>query len=565
MNTLFHRARLVVVMLAVVAAAGCRPPSRFALRPPVVRENDTGWILRRPAPRQVASVTHGIDQIALRSISHALRFEHVGEAYNVNSMDEVPDSSWFTNRSLTPEEAAIGPCSDEPPRPPFTVLSGKEGGLTPGLFVRDAAGRRYALKFDQHPVDQPELSTAADVITSRLYWAIGYNTPCNRVAWVDASELVLAPGAYYTDELGRRRSLSMARIHDALRVGTRRADGRTRVSLSRFVEGEPLGPWPGEGVRKDDPNDRIPHEHRRELRGERLLAAWVDHWDSREPNTLDTFVSVPGTAGGYVRHWYIDFADSLGSEPLDVARRPYTGHAIYVDPGTVVLNVLTLGLVRRTWDDIAIDPRPPTMRFFTVERFDPAAWLPTIPVPRFDCARDQDLGWMARKIARITPDHLRAIVSTGELTNAAVESHVLRTLLGRRMKLLRWAFARTSPLADPRVIDRGDLCLVDLGVETGLSRWNGAHDGTRYAVEIRRGAALVRSMDPVRIRYGDRRAEVCFALPRHFAPANAPMDSAERYMIVDIARMDHGEHTFLRVHFYDLGSQRGYALVGIER
>jgi hypothetical protein len=487
--------------------------------------------------------------------------EHESDADNVNALDEVPDSSWYTNRRPTPEQAAAGACAGvAPPRLPFVVLSAKEAGLTPGLVVRDADGRQYALKFDQHPSDQPEISTAADVIASRLYWALGYNVPCNEVAWIDATQLSLGAGAHYLDQYGRRRPLDMPRVRDALAHGTRRADGATRVSLSLFVEGTPLGPWAGEGRRDDDPNDRVSHQERRELRGERLLAAWVNHWDSREPNTLDTFVRVPG-GGGYVRHYFIDFADTLGSEPLDVSRAPYAGFAEQVRPDRLAIDFLSFGVARRPWDDAALDRRPATMRYFTAERFDPESWEPSIPVPRYGYARDEDLAWMARKIARLTPDHVRAVVPMARLSDPAVERHILAALLGRRERLLRWSFEHDSPMADVAV-QRGELlCMTDLAIETGVS----TPQQTRYEVELRAGVDLARLNTPIRLHHGTQYGEICVGLPGHLAPAGVRDDAPERYTTVNVVRHDPHGHTRLRAHLYDLGPARGYVLAGVER
>jgi hypothetical protein len=64
--------------------------------------------------------------------------------------------------------------------------------------------------------------------------------------------------------------------------------------------------------------DAIAHDDRRELRGARVLAAWIDHFDSREQNSMDSWMAdnaeVPDSSPGYVRHFYIDTSDSLGSE-----------------------------------------------------------------------------------------------------------------------------------------------------------------------------------------------------------------------------------------------------------
>jgi hypothetical protein len=83
--------------------------------------------------------------------------------------------------------------------------------------------------------------------------------------------------------------------------------GRARTALlapamvSRYLDGRPLGPWRYHGVLRGDRNDVVHHEDRRELRGARLLAAWTDHVDQREGNTLSMWRESAG-GQGYVLH-----------------------------------------------------------------------------------------------------------------------------------------------------------------------------------------------------------------------------------------------------------------------
>ena len=78
-----------------------------------------------------------------------------------------------------------------------------------------------------------------------------------------------------------------ARLDNVLSRGARQPNGRYRVLASRFAGGKPLGNFRYYGTRPDDPNDIVPHEHRRELRGARVFAAWLNHDDSRGVNSLD--------------------------------------------------------------------------------------------------------------------------------------------------------------------------------------------------------------------------------------------------------------------------------------
>src|SRR5205823_3346938 len=120
-----------------------------------------------------------------------------------------------------------------------------------------ALGRRYALKFDQFPRVQPEVNTAADAIVSRLYWAVGFNAPCNTIVYVAPDALRLGAGAYLRDAFGHRRPLTAERLRAITARGVHRSDGALRATASLFIDGEPLGPWASGGQREDDPNDVI--------------------------------------------------------------------------------------------------------------------------------------------------------------------------------------------------------------------------------------------------------------------------------------------------------------------
>ncbi len=68
----------------------------------------------------------------------------------------------------------------------------------------------------------------------------------------------------------------------------RNADGTYRVIAGRLLPGKILGGFLYAGTRPDDPNDLVPHEHRRELRALRVFGAWTNLTDLKAANTLDT-------------------------------------------------------------------------------------------------------------------------------------------------------------------------------------------------------------------------------------------------------------------------------------
>jgi len=101
-------------------------------------------------------------------------------AENVNTLGEVPDSSWFTNRSehfpsmdeiLKGANKGTGP--DMTGR--WTIVHAKTQGITPGFTIQDQRGDTYFIKFD--PLKNPQLATSAEIICTKFFYAFGYNVP----------------------------------------------------------------------------------------------------------------------------------------------------------------------------------------------------------------------------------------------------------------------------------------------------------------------------------------------------------------------------------------------------
>src|SRR5262249_40020612 len=152
-----------------------------------------------------------------------------------------------------------------------------------------------------------------------------------------------------------------------------------RALASRLLAGRPLGPFSYSGRRRDDPEDLVPHELRRELRGLYVLAAWTNHADARGPNSLDMWVTEGGRS--FVRHHLIDFGSSRGWGP--VHRRAFpTGPEYFVDYGVMPRQVVTLGLLPFAWEN-AVDPQIPAVGYIESANFDPAHWRPDYPNPAF--------------------------------------------------------------------------------------------------------------------------------------------------------------------------------------
>ena len=103
-----------------------------------------------------------------------------GPALNVNTLGEVPDSSWFTNRigqhDMTVDDVLRGPNQVDGPAPGQWLVTGRpDSGITPKFTIRDARGDTYLIKLD--PASNPELPSSVELISTKLFHAIGYHVP----------------------------------------------------------------------------------------------------------------------------------------------------------------------------------------------------------------------------------------------------------------------------------------------------------------------------------------------------------------------------------------------------
>src|SRR4030095_7378015 len=192
--------------------------------------------------------------------------------------------------------------------------------------MTDAKGDRYHVKFD--PISNPEMATGAEMICARLLYALGYNVPDYYLIHFVPEKLVLGQDVEFRDNSGRKRKMTQRDIEKLLKKVPITSDGRYRGIASLQMAGKDVGPFRYFGTRPDDANDVIPHEHRRELRGLHVFAAWLNHNDSRSINSLDTLVQEDGIA--YVRHHLMDFGSTLGSLSTQAKTARYGGE-YYLD------------------------------------------------------------------------------------------------------------------------------------------------------------------------------------------------------------------------------------------
>jgi hypothetical protein len=395
---------------------------------------------------------------------------HDVRAGNVNTIDEVPDSSWFVNRvgrrMLSTAELVRGPDRFESiSLDGWKVSGGKSSGLQPGFRMTDPSGHLYQIEFD--PPSNPEMATGAEIIGTAFYHAFGYHTVDVYLAELDPAKIAIAANARVSDPLlGERRTLTRRDVDEVLRRGAQLPNGRFRVLVSRFADGAPLGNFRYYATRPDDPNDIVPHEDRRELRAARVFGSWLNHDDSRGVNSLDML----HTEGGrrYVKHYMFDFGSIMGSGTV-FAQRHRAGNEYLVEWAPGWLTLATLGLYTRPWLHVDYPDVPPAVGRFEAASFDPASWRPEYPNPAFDNMRADDAFWAARIVASFSDADIRAIVGKARYTDASATDYLTDTLIERRNRVMKTWLTAVNPLVDFALSPAGVLTFSNAAVAAEIA------------------------------------------------------------------------------------------------
>lgn len=540
---------------------------RYPLAEPVWQDDDQTPFSPRPEEYFSPQIGDFVDKTLLRPLSMAFKVDPGGEALNLNSMDEVPNSSWFTNRAgrggYSMEDAIRGGCNGPPldPAGPWKVVAAKRDGATPGFQIKDAMGRRYLLKFDgevKSGLSQPERATAADVFGSRMYWAAGYWAPCNQLIYFDRAVMEIEDGATKKDELGRVVPLLPEDVDFMLALATQEADGTYRSMASEFLPGRPIGPWTYEDVRWDDPNDAIDHHERREIRGAYLWAAWIAHTDVREQNTLAVWMKTDEDGSGYVRHYYLDFGDCFGALNSDDLYSRRLSYSNYLDFSDLAADLFTFGARTPVWETLERGPAGNVFGYWNSEPFDPEWWDPGYPNPAFGRRTERDDAWAARILAFITPEMVNTWVDMGQFTKPLYAREAKRILLSRRETLLARFLGRLSPLSLPEVtteLGGASLCLRDLAVVGGVT----SPEHRRYFARAMTDERDPLAMEGAAVVSGDR---VCVPIPDAEGSETDPT-----YLVVEVS-VGTVDPSFIPrpawVHLYHLGGTN-YRVVGLER
>jgi hypothetical protein len=389
-------------------------------------------------------------------------------AKNINTIDEVPDSSWFTNRigaaPLSADVLARGPLVGAPPAPEkWVILREKSAGINPGFTARDANGETWFLAFDYSA--RPEGASGAVVIANKLFWALGYHQVETFLTTFDPNRAAIDPQATVRRPSGKRTPYTLDDMRLVLDRAARNADGTYRVSAGRALPGKILGGFRYAGTRSDDPNDIVPHEHRRELRALRVFGAWTNLTDLKAGNTLDTLVTENGKT--FVKHYLQDVGSTFG-----MANGPHEwalGSEYFYEPGASRRRLVSFGFALSPWQTVDYEDYR-SIGPFEGDAFDPTTWKPQTPTTAYLELRADDAFWAARRVMAFSDELIRAAVRTGQYSDPAAEKHLGDVLIKRRNTIGRVYLNAINPIVNPRFDASGALAFDNAAVAAGVAK-----------------------------------------------------------------------------------------------
>jgi hypothetical protein len=452
---------VLVAVLGLLAGGVSTQGPRFYSDDPIAREPES----------QDASKVSAFQRPDLYEMFYNLfvtpRYIPTGtRAQNINTIDEVADSSWFTNRigttAMTAEQVARGPIVGPPPDPSsWVVIREKTSGAHPGFTARDAKGDTFFLEFD--PPYFAEGATAAVAVATKIFWALGYNQVESYLTTFDPKRMTIDPKATLRRPSGARTPFTQDDINEVLERVAKSPDGTYRVIAGRLLPGKILGEFRYEGTRPDDPNDIVPHEHRRELRALRVFGAWTNLTDLKAANTLDSLHTEDGRTR--VKHYLQDVGSTFGM--CNDLHEWDLSYEHFYEGDTTRKRLFSFGFALSPWQTVHYDEYP-SIGKFEGDVFDPREWKPQTPTTAYMEMRDDDAFWAARRVAAFSEELIRAAVHTGQFSDPAAEKLLGDVLIKRRDKIKSIYLTAINPIVSPR-LDGNRLTFENAAVAAGVA------------------------------------------------------------------------------------------------
>lgn len=472
-------------------------------------------------------------------------------AGNVNTIDEVPDSSWFTNRilprHLSPEALVRGANEGPPPNPErWTIVREKSAGASPGFTAKDANGETWFISFDTPGWE--EGATGAMVVATKFFYALGYNQVETFITRVDPAHMTIDPKATTRRPNGKRTPMTQDDVNAVLERCAKSPDGTYRAAAGRLLSGKVLGPFRYEGTRPDDPNDIVDHQDRRELRALRVFGAWTNLSDLKAGNTLDALVEVDGKS--VVRHYLQDVGSTFGigaQGPRDWD----DGFEYFYEGDSTLRRLASFGFALSPWQTAHYTVYPAIGRV-EADAFDPTTWRPHTPTAAYLALQPDDAFWAARRVAAFDDDLIRALVHTGEFSDMKAEAHLAAMIMQRRDKVARAYLAAVNPIVDARLSERGELNFENAAVWANAAAAPAGYKAVWFQFDNATGQTR---------RIGDSHAGGLAMT----APGTLP-SAAGDILQIDVSADGSAPAAWLKpVHLFFRRGAGGWTLVGLDR
>ena len=240
--------------------------------------------------------------------------------------------------------------------------------------------------------------------------------------------------------------------------------GRFRGVASLFLKGKPAGPFRYFGTRADDPNDIVPHEHRRDLRGLRCSPRGSI---TTIPSLLTASTCWSKKRGiRFIKHNLIDFSAVFGAEALQ-PKSPRAGYVPLFDWTSSAKNFFSFGFYLPGYMR-AEHPYTHEIGRLEAEKFKPGEWVSNYYNPAFANMLPDDGFWAAKQVMAFTEPEVRAIVKLAEYSSEAGNEYLIQSLMERREKIGRTYFAMVLPLDSFEASRTAGLRFDDLAGKNGF-------------------------------------------------------------------------------------------------
>ena len=165
---------VTLILEAAAATQGERTTPRFYPDDPIAVDDDAAFDASKAATVELSEIYDYLDNTFGSPGDRTPR-----RAQNVNTLGEVPDSSWFVNRigvrDVSIAEIVRGPNKFERlDAEEWIVVSGKgPGGFHPGFRAVHPGDPKQIYQLEVDPVDYPQMASGAEVIGTLVYHALG--------------------------------------------------------------------------------------------------------------------------------------------------------------------------------------------------------------------------------------------------------------------------------------------------------------------------------------------------------------------------------------------------------